>query len=120
MDWRNRKYYVVTFCYESFNMRMSYLKLIPNIKFTYHKDIPKQIDEAEERGNYQFMIGIPYDSSVTVEHELEKAERKDLYCKWKEIKQDLSKKQLDVYGNTMTYRKCDINPNKRCNHCMNC
>lgn len=120
MDWRGRKYYIVTFYFDSYDMRMSFLKLIPNIKFTYYKNIPKQRDELEERGNYQFMIGVPNSSSEAVEYELRKAERNDYYCKWKEIKQDLSKKYLDVFGNPIPYRRCDINPSKRCNHCMNC
>ena len=92
MDWRDRKYYIVTFCFDSYDMRMSFLKLIPNIKFTDYKNIPKQRDEVEERGNYQVMIGVPNSSSEAVEYELRKAERNDFYCKWKEIEQDLSKK----------------------------
>ena len=91
MDWRGRKYYIVTFYFDSYDMRMSFLKLIPNIKFTHYKNIPKQKDETEERGKYQFMISVPNSSSEAVEYELRKAERNDYYCKWKEIKRDLSK-----------------------------
>ena len=66
MDWRGRKYYIVTFCFDSYDMRMSFLKLIPNIKFTYYKNIPKQRDEIEERGNYQLTIHTMITSFVWV------------------------------------------------------
>ena len=120
MDWRERKYYIVSFSSEAYEMRMSYLNLIPKIKFRSYQDIPKQNDEIEKRGLYQIMISVPFESSDVLEYELKKAERNDLYCSWKEIKRDLSKKYLDVFGNPMPYRRCDMNPNKRCNHCMNC
>lgn len=117
MDWRGRKYYIIIF--DLYDTRTRLLKLVPNIKITYYKNIPKQRDEIEERGKYQFMIGVPNSSFEAVEYELRKAE-KNFHCKWKEINQDLSKKYLDIFGNPMPYRRCDINPNKRCNHCMNC
>lgn len=120
MDWRARKYYIVSFSPEAYEMRINYLNLIPKIKFRPYKDVPKQNDELEERGLYQMMISIPFESSSTLEYELEKAKRCDFYCRWKELKRDLSKKYLDVFGNPMPYRRCEMNPKKRCNHCMNC
>lgn len=120
MDWRGRKYYTVFFDNSSIEMRMGYLKNIPGIKFIPYKDIFKQPDELEERGIYHVLIGVPIESYEAVEYELRKAERNDRFCKWKEVKkQDLTRK-YDVYGNPMPYRRCDLNPHKRCNHCMDC
>lgn len=120
MDWRYKKYYTVTFSPFSQNMRVQYLKLIDGIKFRSYKEIPKQADEMEERGSYQFLISVPYDGADSLEFELRKAERNDDWCEWKEIKQDTTKKYFDVLGFEMPYRKCDMNPAKRCNRCMNC
>lgn len=120
MDWRTRKYYIVSFIPEAYEMRMGYLQLIPKIKFHSYKDIPKQNDEMEQRGVYQIMISVPFEYIDMLEYELRKAERTDFYCYWKEIKRDLSKKYLDVFGNPISYRRCELNPHKRCNHCMNC
>ena len=120
MDWRERKYYVVSFSFEAYEMRMSYLKLINKIKIRPFKYITKQNDELECRGIYQMMVSVPFESSGQLVYELNKASRNDCYCSWKEIKRDLSKKYLDIFGNPIPYRKCDINPRKRCNHCMNC
>lgn len=119
MDWRYKKYYLVSFSWESYQMRIDILKSI-GVKFTPYKKVPKQPDETITRGFYQFMISVPYDKWQSVEYELRKAERNDYSCKWRELKQDLSKKYFDVYGNIMPYIKCQMNPNKRCNRCMNC
>ena len=120
MDWRGRKYYCVSFHWSSKDMRIEYLKLIDGIRIHPYRNIPKQPDEIEERGFYQFLISVPIDRSGTVEYEFRKAERRDDYCFWKEIKRDLSKKYLDCCGNIIPFRRCDIYPNKRCNRCMNC
>ena len=120
MDWRGRRYYCVSFDWQSQGMRLEILKSIGKIKIRSYQNIPKQPDETEERGHYQFMLGVPHSYSETVEYELRKAERNDDWCKWKEIKRDVSKKYFDVLGFEMPYRKCDLNPRKRCNHCMNC
>ena len=120
MDWRNRKYYCVSFHWQSQDMRLENLKLIGRVKVRSYQNIPKQADELEERGRYQFMLGVPAACAEVVEYELRKAERNDIYCKWKEIKRDMSKKYFDVLGFEMPYRKCELNPKKRCNHCMNC
>jgi hypothetical protein len=120
MDWRGRKYYCVSFDWQSSDMRLDILKLIGKVKVRPYQNIPKQADELEERGHYQFMLGVPINCSDAVEYELRKAERNDDYCTWKEIKRDMSKKYFDVLGFEMPYRRCDLNPRKRCNHCMNC
>ena len=88
MDWRGRKYYCVSFDWRSSDMRLNILKSIGNIKIHTYKDIPKQPDESEERGYYQFMLGIPTEYSDAVEYELRIAEQRDNYCKWKEIKRN--------------------------------
>lgn len=98
MDWRGRKYYCVSFEYYSMNMRLDILKSIGNIKIHSYKNIPKQPDETEERGNYQFLLGVPNDLCNVVEYELRKAERNDDWCKWKEIKRDISKKYFVLWG----------------------
>ena len=61
--------------------------------------MPKQPDEIEERGRYLCVIGCEHDQAELVEYELRKAERRDAYCSWKELKQDLSKKYFDCCGN---------------------
>ena len=120
MDWRGRKYYCVSFDWQSQGMRLEILKSIGNIKIRSYQVVPKQPDETEERGHYQFMLGVPYNCSEAIEYELRKAEQNDDWCKWKEIKRDMSKKYFDVFGFEMPYRRCDLNPRKRCNHCMDC
>jgi hypothetical protein len=121
MDWRARRYYVATFSPEAKNMRIQILKLIgKGVTIHFNSGIPKQPDEVEERGRYMCIIGCKYGQSEMVEYELRKAERRDCYCFWKEIKRDTSKKYFDVLGREMPYRKCDIYPNKRCNRCMSC
>ena len=120
MDWRNRKYYCVSFDYYSRNMRLDILKSVGNIKIHSYKNIPKQADEIKERGNYQYLLGVPKDLCDIVEYELRKAERNDDWCEWWEIKRDVSKKYFDILGFEMPYRRCDLNPRKRCNHCMDC
>lgn len=99
MDWRGRKYYCVSFDWRSMDMRIEYLKLIDGIRIHPYRNIPKQPDEVEERGFYQFLISTPIDCSEAVEYEFRKAERNDRYCSWKEIKRDLSKKYLDCCRN---------------------
>lgn len=121
MDWRARKYYVATFSPEAKDMRIRILKLIgKGITIHFNNGVPKQPDEYEERGRYQCVIGCMSNQAEAVEYELRKAERRDDYCIWKEIKQDLSKKYFDIYGNIIPFRRCDLNPNKRCDRCMNC
>lgn len=123
MDWRGRKYYVARFSYDAYYMRINILKNIDGIKLhspPQHDFNIKLSDEKEARGYYQVLIGCNNDLYERVEYELRKAEQKDSYSCWKEIKQDTSKKYFDTYDQEMPYRKCDINPNKRCNHCMNC
>ena len=116
MDWRRRKYYYVNFCVSARDMRLEFLKLIDEIKIHPYKNIPKQPDETEKRGYYQFLLSVPFNCAKTLEYELKKAERRDDYCIWKEIKRDISKKYFDVFGFEMPYRRCDLNPRKRCNH----
>ena len=121
MDWRVRQYYAATFSPEARDMRIENLKLIgKGGTIHFNSGVPKQQDEIEERGRYQCVIGCVFDQASAVEYELRKAERNDDYCFWKEIKQDLSKKYLDIYGQIMPFRRCDLNPHKRCNHCGEC
>ena len=88
MDWRDRKYYCVSFDYYSRNMRLDILKSIGNIKIHSYKNAPKQADEAKERGNYQYLLGVPKDLCDIVEYELRKAVRNDDWCKWWELERD--------------------------------
>lgn len=121
MDWRARKYYVASFSPEARNMRLETIKCIgKGIKIHFHNPVPKQPDEVEERGNYECVIGCNYGQAEAIEYELRKAEHNDGYCLWKEVKRDLSKKYLDIYGQIMPFRRCDLNPMKRCNHCGDC
>jgi hypothetical protein len=123
MDWRSRKYYVAKFSPESYDMRIEILKNIGEIKLhsptkcDFNIKLP---DEKEPRGHYHVLIGCRIDKKDIVEFELRRAERRDMYSNWKEIQRDTSKKYFDIYGQEMPYRKCDLNPNKRCNHCMDC
>ena len=72
MDWRDRKYYCVSFDYYSRNMRLDILKSVGNIKIHSYKNVPKQSDETKERGNYQYLLGVPKDLCDVVEYELKK------------------------------------------------
>lgn len=123
MDWRGRKYYVARFSCDAYNMRINILKNINSVRLhcpTKHDFNIKLPDEIEARGYYQILIGCNLSNFEAVEYELRKAERNDYGCSWKEIKRDVSKKYFDIYGNEMPYRRCDMNPRKRCNHCMDC
>ena len=88
MDWRGRKYYCVSFDIWSSDMRIRYLKLIEGIRVHPYKNICKQVDEQVKRGKYQFLVSAPLDSCEAVEYELRKAERRDTWCMWKELKQE--------------------------------
>ena len=89
MDWRKRKYYVVSFNWNASDMRLGYLNLIDGVKIRTYQNIPKQKDEQGERGHYQYLIGVPAESAEAVEYELRKAERNDGWCKWKEIERSV-------------------------------
>ena len=87
MDWRDRKYYCVSFDWRSKDMRLEYIKLIDDrIKIHYCKHVSKQPDETEDRGHYQILLSVPSGCYDSVEYELRKAERNDDWCCWKEIK----------------------------------
>jgi hypothetical protein len=123
MDWRGRRYYIARFSYDHYDIRISLLKNIDGVRLhspTKHDLNIKLPDELESRGYYHTLIGCTIDSSDKVVLELTRAEREDIYTKWKEIIQDTSKRYLDINGIEMPYRKCDLNPRKRCNHCMDC
>lgn len=79
MDWRNRKYYCVSFSWEASNMRIRNLKLLDGVKIRPNKDAG--------RGHYQYLISAPIDCSEAIEYELRKAERNDSWCDWAEISQ---------------------------------
>ena len=85
MDWRERKYYAVSFDWRSRDMRLGYLRTIDGLRIHPYKNIEKQTDEKDARGLYQCLIGVPAESSDAVEYELRKAERNDDWCKWKEV-----------------------------------
>lgn len=87
MDWRNRKYYCVAFDFSSSAMRIRILKLLDGVRVHPYKDVHKQVDELEARGLYQYLISAPLDCCEAVEYELRKAERRDDWCRWKEVKQ---------------------------------
>lgn len=96
MDWRNRKYYCVSFSLEAVNMRLEIIKIIPTVKIRMGREVPKQPDELEERGRYDYLISVLSDEASCLEYELRKAEVRDGYCKWKEIKRnDPHSKQPD-------------------------
>jgi len=121
MDWRARKYYVANFSPEAYDMRVKIFKNIDGIKLhnpTKHNFNIKLPDEKEPRGNYHVLIGCNFNIKDIVEFELRKAERLDEYSRWEEIHRDTSKKYYDLFG--LPYRKCDLTPRKRCNHCMDC
>ena len=123
MDWQNRKYYIAKFSKDAYDMRIKIFKDIEGIKLhpsNNYKMNTKFPDEKELRGYYHILIGCKADIKDIVEFELRKAERNDWDSSWKEIQRDISKKYFDIYGQEMPYRKCDLNPRKRCNHCMDC
>lgn len=124
MDWRGRKYYIARFSSNSYDMRMNILKHIDGVRLhspTQHDFNIKIPDEKEPRGYHHILIGCRTDTSEIVEFELKRAKIRDgEFTMWKEVQRDTSKKYFDIYGQEMCYRKCDLNPNKRCNHCMDC
>lgn len=121
MDWTGRRYYTAVFAPKSQEYRVNIIKSIgQGVRIHFSSNVLKQPDEVEDRGYYQCVIGCNDCQADAVEYELRKAQRNDNYCAWQEIKQDLSKKYFDVYGNIMPYRRCDLNPHKRCNHCGDC
>ena len=85
MDWRGRKYYCVRFYWSAIDMRLEILQRMGRVKIHPYKDVTKQPDELEERGYYQYLLGVPVELSEVVEYELRKAKRNDLGCTWKEI-----------------------------------
>jgi len=66
-------------------MRIKILKNINGVKLHPYKDVPKQTDETEERGFYQYLISVPIENFEAVEYELRKAQRNDDRCNFKEI-----------------------------------
>ena len=95
MDWRNRRYYLVSFLWGSADMRLDMIKLLTS-KIHMSREVPKQPDELEERGRYDYLISVLSDEASCLEYELRKAEVRDGYCKWKEIKRnDPHSKQPD-------------------------
>ena len=120
MDWRNRKYYVVRFSHIECEYRLQALKLINNVRIHCPTESSvsydhKYKDEAEPRGYYQYLIGCNNEFSDAVEYELRKAHRYG--SNWREIKQ--YQKSYSPYKG-FPERRCDLNPRKRCNHCMDC
>ena len=98
MDWRARKYYLVSFSHEAIDMRMRHIKLLSDkIRIHPSHTIPKQPDETEERGHYQYIISCLCTECESLEYELRKAERNDDYCRWKEVKQYLPKAVAGLY-----------------------
>ena len=87
MDWRGRRYYCVAFEYSSRAMRIRILKLLDGVRVHPYKEVSKQHDESTDRGRYQYLISAPLDCCEAVEYELRKAERRDDWCRWKEVKQ---------------------------------
>lgn len=85
MDWRNRKYYCASFSLEAVNMRLEIIKTIPTVKIHMGREVPKQADESTSRGYYDYLISVSSDESLELEYELKKAERRDSFCRWKEI-----------------------------------
>lgn len=85
MDWRKRKYYCVSFGWHSRDMRMRILKSIDGARIHPYKNVPKQFDETEERGNYQFIMSVPLDWDDVARYEFDKAKRNDEGFRCKEI-----------------------------------
>jgi hypothetical protein len=92
MDWRSRKYYLASFSPEARDMRIQHIKLLSDkVRMHPSHTMPKQPDESEERGRYQYIISCLCTECESLEYELRKAERNDDYCRWKEIKQNVLK-----------------------------
>lgn len=87
MDWRNRKYYCVTFDSRSRELRMKIFKSIKGARIHPYKNIPKQFDETEDRGKYQFIMSVPFAWDDIARYEFNKAEREDEDFRCKEITQ---------------------------------
>lgn len=120
IDWRGRKYYAAKFDYDSIMMRVRFIKLIDrHITVHYRKklDYDRVLnDEDSPRGYHDLVIGCKTEFAEAVEYELRKAERNDCYSRWREIR----RKPLYSMSDGLPPRRCDLNPSKRCNHCMDC
>lgn len=72
----NRRYFCVSFCGSSYDMRMSYIKLIPSVKIRKARFF---------LGYYQMMIGCNGDYCDMLLYELNKAKRNDGWAEFCEV-----------------------------------
>lgn len=98
MDYRNRKYYIVQFDYESFDMRKSYFKIAsPSIKFhsPYNhikgNNTYKNYDTVDLCIRPWYMISCREDESRLLQLEMEKASRNDSCFNYRELTREFCK-----------------------------
>lgn len=122
MDWRNRRYFKVILNPWNKEAELNAIKEIGGIKISPYKYLDKQPDENEKRGYYTYLISIPCGFGVNhqkLAKELRDSVPDTAFSLVEEIKRDVSRKHF-ADGTMFPYRRCDIHPNKRCNHCMDC
>ena len=73
MDRRLRKYYLVTFEYDSYNMRMDYTKICCESRKVH----PVKEYWSNQFGYYQMLMSCRNEDSESLEYELRKAVRND-------------------------------------------
>lgn len=79
MDKRERKYYLVSLAYNSYDMRLRTIQIcVPSLKIHSAKPHNGIIE-------YQQLFSCRKNDSESIEYELRKAERRDGYCLWEEV-----------------------------------
>jgi len=79
MDRRERRYYLVSLSYLSYDMRLRTIKIcVPSLKMNSAKPHNGLI-------KYQQLFSCRKEHSESLEYELRKAERRDSFCEWVEI-----------------------------------
>ena len=79
MDKRYRKYYLVSLCPYSYDMRLSYINIcVPTLKMHSAKPHNGLIQ-------YQQLFSCRNEDIESLEYELRKAQRRDRFCDWVEI-----------------------------------
>lgn len=110
----------MSFDYDSIVMRLRFIKQIDEhitIHFRQNRNYSEAInDEEAPRGHHHLVIGCRSEFADAVEYELRKAGRNDNYSVWREIR----RKPPYSMSDGLPPRRCDLNPSKRCNHCMDC
>ena len=100
MDWNRREYYALALDHRFHDMIMSSLKLMKEtfrIKIKpYKRNIPKQHDEADVRGNFQYMISVPIEHSNFFEYELLHYQKMSGLNHFEKVRREINKYRFHI------------------------